>query len=135
MIFKDFGIGPVPKKVRVGSPSHIGTAVGGFGFSTTGFAEEVSLTAFSAQLVNSKAEHRVITIAPHRRRPTGKERFSKGGSSLKTETNKRTPSAAILRYKLLPRAPSAQLRRRRAIRWGALRRAHARSRADLSDRL
>src|SRR6266849_4566231 len=33
MTFSAFGMGPLPKKLRSGLPSHIGTATAGFGFS------------------------------------------------------------------------------------------------------
>jgi hypothetical protein len=54
MTFKDFGIGPLPKKLRSGVPSHIGTAVGGFGFSTR-TSVGVSLAALLPQAVNKHA--------------------------------------------------------------------------------
>src|SRR5437016_14036730 len=128
MIFTDLGIGPVPKKVRVGFPSHIGTAVGGFGFSTTGGRGGV--TAFPLQPVSRTVPQIVIMTPPNRRRPQRTKRFNTRGILAKNLRLIRTTFAAIHRYKLLRRDRSAQLRRRHAIRWAALRPERARSPVD-----
>src|SRR5882672_8219632 len=81
MTFRDFGIGPVPKKLRVGLPSHIGTAVGGFGFSI--FGGGVSVTAFPVQPVSRAAEQIASRTPAIRQKRKGKERLNTRGILVK----------------------------------------------------
>jgi hypothetical protein len=75
--FRVFGTGPVPKKLRVGLPSHIGTAVGGFGFSI--FGGGVLLTAFPVQPVSRAAEQIANATPARRQKRKGKERLNTRG--------------------------------------------------------
>src|SRR5712692_1381467 len=72
--FNDFGIGPLPKKLRVGLPSHIGTAVGGFGFSIRS-SVGVSLAALVPQAVSKNAASITNRLVRRRNR---EETFFKG---------------------------------------------------------